>query len=185
MRTPFFKYKKTIILLLTIFITYLVYYFSEICLYNTKSPTGYYIDPPRNYFYLKDQKQNKVVQWLQRIPRETYLMGERYESPYTFEEWMEKGKDIDGLEDTLLFLYTSRFKGLLGDSLSKALEHHGTQQSIDFFSERLEKQEWTKEYTNEMHHILYEIVNDEDKFCQLIGKIDKKKKERLSDPKAR
>ena len=53
---------------------------------------------------------------------------------------------------------------------------------IVFFSDRLERQEWAKEYKNEMYDILYGVMNDEDKFWQLIKKIDQKKEERLSDP---
>ncbi len=184
MRIAFFKNKKLAVFLLVILVAIMVYCASVIWLNRIKSPTGYYIDPPRNYFYLKDRKQNKVVQWLQRIPRKTHPMGERYESPCTFEDWLGKGQDIDDLEDTLLFLYTSRFKGLLRDGLSEALKRYGTHKSIDFFSARLERHNWTNEYKNEMYDILYGIINDEAEFWQLIKEIDQKKEQRLSDPNA-
>jgi len=71
-------------------------------------PTGWYINSESEYFSLKGRKRNEVVQWLQGMPFEFYPMGYRYESPYTFDEWLKKGEKIEDLEETLLSLYNSR-----------------------------------------------------------------------------
>jgi hypothetical protein len=148
-----------------------------------KQPTGWYLYPhPNDYFSLKGRERNEVVQWLQGMPVEYYPMGCRYESPYTFEEWLDNGAKIEGLEDTLLSLFVSRYRSLLRSGLSTALKQYGTQKSHDFFKDRLIQNEWTKEYQNEMYDILYGIIDNENEFLQLLEMIEEEKTIRLNDP---
>jgi len=146
-------------------------------------PTGWYVDSPDEHFYLKDKKQNEVVQWLQRMPYRTSLLGSLSESPYTFDEWLEKGRDIDELEDTLLFLYDSQFTSLIKYSLTKALRRYGTKISIDFFSNKLRRYKFTKDKKVEIYDILHGILKNEEELWELVNNIEREKelkKERFS-----
>lgn len=104
---------------------------------GSMTPTGWYIESPEDYFSVNDRKVNEVVQWLQGMPYPKSYMGMLETSPYTYDEWLKRGKGIDGLEGILLAIYDSKYEALLADRLWEAFGEYGTQMSIDFFSEKL------------------------------------------------
>ena len=176
--------KKIIIFSSAIFLvvlTFLGYYGGRILFTKPPHfPNGWYINSPDEYFCLKDKKKNEIIQWLQGMPYENSLMGSLSESSYTFDEWLNKGEQLEDIESSLLWLYKSKFKCLLKESLSETLKQYGTEKSVDFFSDRLYKHKLAKETEVEIYDILYGIIKDQKEFHQLLEKIEREK-DKLSD----
>lgn len=180
--------KKVIVnmvLLIILAIIGLLVYYGVIILWSQHDsadlPTGWYIDPPNDYFYLKDKKQNQVVQWLQGIPYETSLLDYRSPSPYTFADWVEKGYRINDLEETLLVLYDSQYRTLLAYGLTKALKEFGTQKSISYFLNKLQKEMLSEDIKINIYDILYGIVRDQKKFSDLLKSTEDQEGGKLRD----
>lgn len=143
---------------------------------STALPNGWYICPPDDYFHLKDKNKNEVVQWLQSMPYRKSMMGLLEESPYTYDEWIDRGMHIENLEDTLLSLYESKYHSLINDGLLEAFYHYGTQKSLVYFQEKIIKSRLSIEEKKEIYQIMRLIIKDYIIFSTMIEEIEEEQK---------
>ncbi|GEM_PF-1765369 len=55
----------------------------------------WYMMPPQTYRHVEEKQTDQVLQWLQGVPTTRHFFSlAQIKSPYTFDEWAEKGKDI-------------------------------------------------------------------------------------------
>jgi hypothetical protein len=65
----------------------------------------WYIMPPQTYRHVEDKQTDQVLQWLQGVPTTRHFFSlAQIKSPYTFDEWTEKGKKIPSAEQILIHL---------------------------------------------------------------------------------
>ena len=64
----------------------------------------WYIGDPSEYYRVDDPQQNAVLDWLQSEPT-TRNVGPVLPSPYSFEEWEKRGRNIPNIENHLIDLY--------------------------------------------------------------------------------
>jgi len=97
----------------------------------------WFISPPESYEHFFIRNKEVVAQWIQYIPS----YGQKFTgvpSPHTYDEWVEKGKKIPYLEDTLIQFHDSNNKFPGTHYLLIALCHIGTEKSVYILSEILE-----------------------------------------------
>lgn len=115
----------------------------EIDISDPNEPTiklRWYVYPPEHYNHYLSRKNEVVAQWLQSRPsHRQHFVG--VPSPHTFEEWIEKGRNIPYLEDTLIKFYKSGNKNLSNKLLLTALDNIGTNKSIYIIHEFLRSKE--------------------------------------------
>lgn len=163
-----------LIIVLLVILGVFGYYGSKIlCTKSVVPMHEWYIVSPDQYICLKDRKLNNVVQWLQRMPYNRSLMGSLIESPYTFEEWLDKGQNINDLESILLRLYDSRVSELLNDSMLEAFGRYGTQKSERFFEGKLRKDNLSAKEQEYMFEVLSVIMKDSEEIEKLKKSLKK------------
>ncbi|MEE9402257.1 MAG: hypothetical protein V3V47_03565 [Desulfobacteria bacterium] len=93
--------------------------------------TGWHIMHPNEYEHLQDPRDDEVAQWLQGRPYVRSFAGSYIRSPYTFEEWVERGRRMPGIERTLLDFYTNYSGQIVRISgIFEALGYVGTYRSV-------------------------------------------------------
>lgn len=107
--------------------------------------TKWFISPPDNYEHYLNREKEVAAQWVQYMPSHRQMFT-GVPSPHTFDEWVDKGKKIPYLEDTLIKFYESgkEFPGI--HSLLISLYHIGTKKSVYILSEILEDKSNPNQY---------------------------------------
>lgn len=98
---------------------------------NAHVSTGWYVLPESEYVRFKDRKQDVCARWLQGMPANKSFMELLENSPYTFDEWVDRGMKIDYLEETLLSFYVGDNTGISRDEILVALSYVGTSKSVE------------------------------------------------------
>jgi hypothetical protein len=89
------------------------------------------IRPPSTYRHVKQPEQDRVFQWLQGEPiQNPRPWMEVIPSPYTFDEWVDRGRKIDHGEDILIDCYNHYTGEIRLASIIFGLQKIGTFRSV-------------------------------------------------------
>jgi len=92
---------------------------------------NWYIYPPSNYEHLKNSREDKVYCWMQGQPLPNRRHDDLVEpSPYSMEQWIKRGRDIEEIEHTLLSFYREYTGEIRLTSILDALRYVATFRSV-------------------------------------------------------
>lgn len=89
-----------------------------------------YIWPPSNYKHLKNSSEDKVYLWMQGQPTHRSHNDLTIPSPYSFEQWIQQGREMEGTEQILLSFYENYTGQIQLASILDALQYIATFKSV-------------------------------------------------------
>lgn len=103
--------------------------------------TKWYIAPPDGYKHVSNKKHDEVFQWLQGQPYQRSFLTKLVPCPYTFDEWVNRGKEIIDIEEALQRFYRDYTGEVRARGILEAFSYVGTFRSVQFLIEVVKDEE--------------------------------------------